>query len=273
MNFEYNVEKIKSVLNDFYHITKIKTVILGSDFSRIASVPPSDCSFCTAMSQNPTSDGMCQRCTHNSLLLCQKKRALIVYTCHAGLIEAVAPIFMDDIIVGYIMLGQVLKRGSDVEKIIAYSQCYIGTEAETYLRELEDKSDDDISAAARMMQSCVCYLLINKLIKEDYGNILLELRKYIEENPTADLSSNTLCKKFAVSRNYLYKISNTYFGMPIASYVRLKRLKHAQQLIREGCSVTLAAERAGFNDYGYFGKLFKRYIGQTPLKAKRDVSK
>jgi AraC-like DNA-binding protein len=56
--------------------------------------------------------------------------------------------------------------------------------------------------------------------------------------------------------------------MPIASYVRFKRLKQAEQLIKDGSSVTLAAERTGFTDYGYFGKLFKRYIGKTPLKSK-----
>ena len=268
MNFEYNVEKIKSVLWDFYHITKIKTVLLNSDFSVIATVPLNDSTFCTAMSENPASQSMCQKCTHDNLLLCQKKHALIVYTCHAGLIEAVAPIFMDDIIVGYIMLGQVLKLNSDIEKIIQYSQYYAGQEVKDYLGKLEVKSDEDIFAIARMMQSCVCYLLINKLIKEEHGNVLLKLRKYIEDNPAADLSSNALCKRFGVSRNYLYKISNTYFGMPIASYVRFKRLKYAEQLIKQGCSVTHAAERAGFNDYGYFGKLFKRYIGKTPLKAK-----
>lgn len=268
MNFEYNVERIENVLQDFYQITKIKTGILSSDFSSIAAVPACECAFCAAMHENPTARTMCQKCTRDSFLLCQKRRELVVYNCHAGLIEAVAPIFMDDIIVGYIMLGQVLKQDSDKENIIAYSAPYVGMKAKEYLGELEEKSDADISAAARMMQSCVCYLLINKLITEEHGNVLLELRKYIEDNPTADLSSNALCKVFHISRNYLYKISNTYFGMPIASYVRIKRLKYAEQLIKEGCSVTLAAERAGFNDYGYFGKLFKRYIGKTPLKAK-----
>ena len=269
MNFEYDVEKIKSVLKDFYHITKMKTVVLGSDFSPIATVPAEDCAFCAAMDQNAVSSEKCRACTHNSLLLCQKNHELIVYHCHAGLIEAVAPIFMDDIIVGYIMLGQVLSLNSDPEKIVAYSAPFVGAAAKKYLAELEAKSDEDISAAARMMQSCVYYLLVNKLIKEEHSNVLLELRRYIEENPGADLSTNALCKRFSISRNYLYKISNTYFGMPIASYVRMKRLKFAQQLIRQGCSVTLAAERAGFNDYGYFGKLFKQYIGTTPLKAKQ----
>lgn len=268
MNYEYDVKKIETVLEDFYKIAKFKTVLYDSDFTPLSAFPLEECTFCKEMSKNPISLERCQECTRNSLLICQKELKPIIYNCHAGLVEAVAPILMDDIIVGYIMLGQVLKDNNNLSSIIEYSQKFIGTKAEDALNELTAKSEDEILAAVRMMQGCAYYLLLNKFIKEKHGNMLLEVKKYIEENPAADLSSNTLCKKFDISRTYLYKLSNTYFGMPIASFVRLKRLQYAERLIKEGCSVTMAAERAGFCDYGYFGKIFKRYIGKTPLKAK-----
>lgn len=268
MNFEFDVEKIDSVLQNFYTVTKIKTVLCSSDLSLITAFPFEECAFCSALEKNMASKTLCKQCTKTALLRCQKERKLLIYTCHAGLIEAVAPIFMDDIIVGYIMLGQVLSVDSDKEQIARYAAPYIGDAAEEYLNQLTAKSAKEIYASTAMMQSCVCYLLMNKLIKEEQGNLLLNLKDYIENNLTCDLSADALRKKFAISRNSLYKVSNTYFGMPIAQYVRIKRLKYAEALIQDGCSVTLAAEKAGFNDYGYFGKLFKQYIGKTPLKAK-----
>ena len=268
MTFEFDVEKIDDVLQNFYTVTKIKTLLCSSDLSTITAVPFEECAFCAALAKNKTAKALCDHCTKNALLRCQKERKLLIYTCHAGLIEAVAPIFMDDIIVGYLMLGQVLKTDSDQTQIAQYAAPYIGQAAMDYLKELVAKSDAELHAAIAMMQSCVCYFLMNKLIKEEHGNLLLELKDYIENNPAADLSADGLRKHFAISRNSLYKISNTYFGMPIAQYVRLKRLKYAQALIEQGHSVTLAAEKAGFNDYGYFGKLFKQYIGKTPLQAR-----
>lgn len=268
MQFEFDVEKITKVLQNFHTVTKIKTVLCASDLSVIAAFPPEECAFCTAMAKNKSSKVLCDSCTKNALLKCQKEGKLLIYTCHAGLIEAVAPIFMDDIIVGYIMLGQVLKVDSSKDRIARYAAPYIGDAARAYLDQLAAKSAEEIFASTAMMQSCVCYLLMNKLIKEEQGNLLLELKEYIETNPTADLSADALQKKFAISRNQLYKLSNTYFGMPIAKYVRIKRLTYAQKLIQNGCSVTLAAEKAGFNDYSYFGKLFKQHMGKTPLKAR-----
>lgn len=268
MNFEFDVDEINSVLQNFYTVTKIKTVLCASDLSVITAVPFEECAFCTAFAQNKASKVLCDQCTKNALLKCQKEQKLQVYTCHAGLIEAVAPILMDEIIVGYMMLGQVLKSGSSKARIAQYAAPYIGDKAGLYLNELVAKTDEEIHAAIAMMQSCVCYFLMNKLIKEEQGNLSLQLKEYIENNPAADLSADALRKKFAISRNSLYKISNTYFGMPIAQYVRIKRLTYAQTLIQSGCSVTSAAEQAGFADYSYFGKLFKQYLGKTPLKAK-----
>ena len=269
MQFDFNVEKITEVLQNFYTVTKIKTLLCASDLSVIAAFPLEECAFCTALAENKASKALCDSCTKNALLRCQKEGKLLIYTCHAGLIEAVAPIFMEDIIVGYMMLGQVLKASSDKEQIARYAAPYIGNKAENDLNLLVAKSEEEIHAATAMMQSCVCYLLMNRLIKEEQGNLSLQLKEHIEHNMTADLSADALCKKFALSRNQLYKISNTYFGMPIAKYVRIKRLSYAQNLIQNGCSVTAAAEKAGFSDYSYFGRLFKQYLGKTPLQTKR----
>lgn len=268
MNFEFDVDKINSVLQNFYTVTKIKTVLCASDLSVITAFPFSECAFCAALEKNKDSKALCNQCTKSALLRCQKERKLLIYTCHAGLIEAVSPIFMDDIIVGYIMLGQVLKADSSKDRIAQYAAPYIGDRAGQYLNELVAKTDKEIYAATAMMQGCVCYLLMNRLIKEEQGNLSLQLKEYIENNMTADLSADALRKKFAISRNQLYKISNTYFGMPIAKFVRIKRLTYAQTLIQRGCSVTSAAEQAGFTDYSYFGRLFKQHIGKTPLKTK-----
>lgn len=268
MNFEYNVKQIEEILHSFYTVTKIKTVIYNSDFSVITAVPYNECAFCSALSHNPDSNEKCRKCTMDGLNLCRQKNSLIVYKCHAGLIEAVAPIRSNDIIVGYIMLGQVLKDGSNRKEIIDYASSYIGIKSEKFFDELTVKSEEEILAAAKIMESCVCYLLMNKFIYEENGNLLLKICNYIEENPTADLSAAAICRYFKINRNYLYKISNTYLGMPIAAFVRNKRLRYAQTLIKDGCSVTEAAEKAGFNDYGYFGKIYKAYFNKTPGQSR-----
>lgn len=272
MYFEYNVEKIENLLKDFYLITKIKTVFYDSDFNVIAAVPYEECAFCDAMSKNEETRLKCDYCTKNGLFNCRREGKLVIYHCHAGLVEAIAPIKSSDVILGYIMLGQVLQeddKENRAEDIICYATEYIGNQAQSCFNELKLKSSAEIQASTKIMESCVCYLLMNNIIAQKQVNTVFEISRYIEENPAADLSVNALCSRFNMSRNSLYRTSNIYFGMTIASYVRNKRLRYAQKLIKEGQLVTIAAEQAGFYDYGYFGKIFKRYIGKTPTQIRK----
>lgn len=270
MSFDYDARRIQRVLQDFYRITKVKSVIIDSNFRLVAMAPSNECPFCAAMAEVPAAKALCDKCTQSNLLLCQKNQKALLYTCHAGLVEAVAPIFMDDMIVGYSMVGQVLQADASLEAIITYAKPFLGNQAEESLLQLDRKEEEELSAILRMMEGCVCYLLMNKLVKEEQDNPVLKIKEYLESSPQADLSTQALCRRFGISRNRLYRLSRTYFGMPIASYVRYKRLRHAQELIRRGSPLPLAAEQAGFSDYGYFGKLFKRYLGTTPLKAKKQ---
>jgi len=272
MAFIYNQEELLKLMQNFHIITGIKIAICDHEVKTIAAVPYKECSFCTALSEVPTARQMCYESTIEGCLLSKKQKGLNIYKCHAGLIEAVTPIFIGDIIVGYMILGQVLDaadKESRAEEIISYASQFIGDEAKPCFSSLVCKSGLEITAAAQIMQSCVCDLLMNHVIKEGGGKLAFELTRYIEEHLSEDLSVNTLSQKFKVSRNTLYRIADTYLGMPIARYVRQKRIEKAEELIKSGVSVTDVSERLNFCDYGYFGKVFKAVTGKTPTDIKK----
>ncbi|MBE6730025.1 MAG: helix-turn-helix domain-containing protein, partial [Ruminococcaceae bacterium] len=271
MYIKYDTNQIENLLSEFYTLTKIKTVFFDSRLNVISAVPFEECSFCDAFSKSEDGKKKCFYCTKDGLRRCFEKNSAIIYQCHAGLIEAVAPVRFHDVIVGYIMLGQVLRkkdREENADNMIKYAERYMGDNAKKYFDELICKSETEIHAAAKIMESCVCYILMHNIIDKGQDSIVFELGRFIEENPMEDLSVDSLCRRFNISRNALYKISKTYFGMPIAYYVRKKRLEYAKKLIEDGASVTIAAEQSGFYDYGYFGKIFKNYFGKTPSMVK-----
>lgn len=270
MNIAYDVRRIEEYMQAFYRLTHIKSVVWDSQFTAIAAAPSEESTLCTALHRHPTARALCAQCTQKGLERCRRERRAVVYTCHAGLTEAVTPILMGDIIVGYMMLGQVRLADSDPAAIEAYVTPYVGQAAADYIQVLESRDETAINDSLRMLQGCTGYLLMNRLIKEDHGGMAVKLSRYIESHPTDDLSTNGLCARFGLSRNRLYRLSNTYFGMPIARYVRQKRLQYAQERIGKGVSVTQAAADAGFADYGYFGKLFKQYHGKTPMQARNE---
>lgn len=161
-----------------------------------------------------------------------------------------------DVIVGYIMLGQILKTNNAQNNLVEYAFGYLGDNTEKLLKSVVRKSEKEIKAAVKIMESCICYILMNKVIQEQNGDTVFSITKYIDEHLSEPLTVGKLCQNFKISRNMLYHISDTYFGMPIATYIRIKKIQKAKQLLQEGLSVTLVAEMTGFMDYGYFGKFF-----------------
>lgn len=273
MNFTYDRQRLIEWMTDFYSLTKIKTAVYDNDFNYILGFPENDSAFCTAVKGDPLGCKNCHLCTKSAIEAVRKTNALSIYTCHAGLIEAVAPIRINGVIVGYMMLGQIFEKQHSehaLRKIAAAAEAYSLSQVEEHVRLLTTKSDSEIKAASKIMESCVCYLLMNQVIKENDGGIAFRLNDYIEEHLGDHVTVGDLCKRFAISRNALYKISKTYFGMPVAQYVNQKRIEKATKLIRDGVSVTDVADITGFCDYGYFGKTFKKLTGITPTQLKTD---
>ncbi len=253
-------------MNDFYSLTKIKTAIYDNNFNIIFGVPQEDSKFCIAIKNSPNGLKNCDLCTRNAIQGVREKNSLTIYKCHAGLIEAVAPIRINSVIVGYMMLGQICEKNDKAfkEGNVIYKEKYSIDNFKECVNSLTVKSYSEIKAASKIMESCVCYLLMNHVIMESDGSIAFDINNYIMENLSHSLTGKELCMQFKISRNMLYKISDTYFGMPIAKYINLKRIEKAKELIKEGVSVTRVAEITGFCDYGYFGKVFKKVTGVTP---------
>lgn len=253
-------------MNDFYLLTKIKTAIYDNNFNIIFGVPQEDSKFCVAIKKSPNGLKNCDLCTRNAIREVRKKNSLTIYKCHAGLIEAVTPIRINSVIVGYMMLGQICEKSDKAfqEEKEIYNEKYSINNLKECVNSLTVKSYSEIKAASKIMESGVCYLLMNQVIKEEKGSIAFDINNYIKENLSRSLTGKELCEKFKISRNMLYKISDIYFGMPIAKYINLKRIEKAKELIKDGVSVTKVAEITGFCDYGYFGKVFKKVTGVTP---------
>lgn len=272
MKLKLEHEKLTNILMDFYTLSHIRIVIYDSSFQRIAAYPERSSDFCSLLKQNYESKMLCRKSETESCIICSKKNSLHVYQCHAGLTEAVAPIKMNDIILGYIMFGQILRVNSDTESILEYASKYIDDQTllQNSFSKLKVRDDRQIQAIANIMQACTSYLWVNELIKMDSENSVYILTDYINEHLCEDLSVDNLCSLLNISRVKLYEIAHKYYGMSIAKYILKKRIEKAAQLLSDpDCYVRDAAINVGFYDYNYFSKVFKKEMGITPIKYKK----
>lgn len=275
MNIKLDQSRLLDLLHNFYTLSHVRTVIYDSDFQRVAAYPEHSSDFCSLLKKNAQFKCKCRQDEKKACEICNKSNSLYIYYCHAGLIEAVAPIKMNDMILGYIMFGQIVHKSTLPEQILDYASDFIDDTdlLQKAFSKLKIRTDKQINAVASIMQASTSYLWISELIKVENENHVYLLTNYINDNIDQDLSVDTLCSLLRVSRIRLYEIAHKYYGMSIGKYVRQKRVSLAAAALTErNMSVQEAAKLVGFYDCNYFSKVFKRETGLNPTQYKKNFS-
>ncbi|MGM9682418.1 MAG: PocR ligand-binding domain-containing protein, partial [Eubacteriales bacterium] len=127
LNICFDLDKLSALMTHFYNLTKIRIVMYDDKFHQILSVPDSDCAFCSAIKKNAVLNERCASCDGNARADCLESDRIHLYTCHAGLTEAISPVRINGIILGYIMLGQIIDKAEKKKKkeeLLGYAQQY-----------------------------------------------------------------------------------------------------------------------------------------------------
>lgn len=90
------------------------------------------------------------------------------------------------------------------------------------------------------------------------------LVQYVNEHLFEDLSLSLLCQRFHFSKSQLTRQFRNATGSTLWNYVLIKRLMHAQHLMREGTTPGKACEQCGFQDYSAFYRAYKKRFGLSP---------
>lgn len=97
--------------------------------------------------------------------------------------------------------------------------------------------------------------------KENVG----EIQFYLCEHMKEELSLGAVAERFHFSEPYFCALFKKGTGMSVIHFIQHIRIHYGAYLIRHsGKKHQEISEDVGFGNYSYFGKLFKKYIGQTP---------
>lgn len=108
------------------------------------------------------------------------------------------------------------------------------------------------------------------LSESDEQPLRQKILQHIADNLAADLSVQTLCRSFAVSKSELYRILRTQAPDGVATYVRKLRVSKACRLLRGTTKPMwkIAAE-VGYENPDYFLRVFKKEVGMCAGKYRK----
>lgn len=272
MKLNYNEKELHQLLQDFHDLTRLTLTLYDPEGEWIFSYPTKENYFCNCIKTSPEGAALCEASDRASFEAAKASGECVIYKCHAGLIEATAPIVSDGFTIGYLMMGQVANAASpeQLQSLIEHAlHKYHLNEAENdswkqYAAATPCISDTQIHAAARIMEACISSILYKKLISIEKQQFEQNINTYILNHLTEDLSVDRLCEHLHLSRRKLYEYSEEFLHCSIAKYIKKMRLQHAQTLLSEtNLPISTISEQCGFSDYNYFCRIFKQENGMS----------
>lgn len=275
MTVNYNAEKLKKALWDFYNATGINIVLLRDDFSYIEDISPRvNNSYCKLIHSNPEGNKTCKASDMALLEKCRITKKPQTHVCPAGLIDIALPIIHKDTILGYILFGA-MKSGESFSHVCDYlSGLGLDTNRMSiYFDELYEYNSAKIKSISSIAEMLIKYILLENLLKPFYNEKNASVLEYIEKNLDKPLSIQSISKNSNISKSVLYKYFHASFGCTVSEYINKLRIEKSMDLLTTtDYSIEQISQLCGFSSVSYYGRTFKKLVSKTPFKYRKEFS-
>ena len=272
----FDIHNLETLLKDFYTVVGIRISIFDDNFNLVTEFPKIAPTFCNNIRK--TEEGMkaCRECDIAACRRAKKLRKAHIYTCHAGITEAITLIQVGGGILGYAILAHMLPaEGYEqaVENACTLAENYGVPKARniTAVSGISKRSAEEIDSAVHLLDAIASYVYITNLVQWRNDDISSGIERFIKDNIGERLNSDIICKRFNCSRSSLYQLSVKAFGMSIMKYISYCRIEKAKAMLLEGQTIAMTAEACGFDEYNYFCKVFKKNTGLSPTEFRKGA--
>jgi AraC-like DNA-binding protein len=191
--------------------------------------------------------------------------------------ETILPIVYEDVLIAYIQIGQFRDeegRYSSEDKLKEVAELY-GFSLQKLLALYETLpvvSSEKLNSLYRVVDIIVKSFWLDGLITCKRSMLSIKIERYIDEHLEEKIGLNDICNEFFISKNTVYRLFHEEFHSTVNDFIITKRLKQAQELLQseQELNITQIATLCGFPDYNYFIRLFKKHVGITPLRFRKE---
>lgn len=274
----FDLNKLNALLKDFYTLTQIRITVFDDTFRELAAYPAQIVSFCQIIRTNADAKKECMNCDRHACEIASVRRAPYTYRCHAGLTESIAPLYLGNIVIGYLLFGHVFSYPSheegweNIRKLCASYHLNMGA-LKTAVYERPLISEEYITSASHILQPVASYLCLERMVTLHQKNLPVQIDEYILEHFTENIDVSHICEKFQIGKTSLYEIAKQNYGIGISEHIRNLRIEKAKALLVDHPEMRISeiAAECGFDDYNYFITVFKRVTGQPPKQFRRQA--
>ena len=274
MKVTFDIEKLEKLMSDFYNCMHITIALFDNDLNYVTGAGTAQ-PYCDLIRTTPSLWECCNCSDRDHAEEARTSRSTIVYTCHAGIVESVTPIFYGETLIAYLMLGKFRdaeEKYSSADVVANVAKMYnLNQEEILFLyRNLPVYTHSYVNSAIAILEACICYIGSEHYIHLHRSALAAQIEKYVEDNLSAEITVNDLVKQFHVSKQILYSIFKIEFNDTIKNFILKKRIEKARYLLTTTQNpISDIATAVGFIDYNYFIRFFKKKVGESPLQYRK----
>mgnify|MGYP000521143629 CR=1 FL=1 len=94
--------------------------------------------------------------------------------------------------------------------------------------------------------------------------LMNKAKNYINENYKEDITLDDICNEINLSKYHFLRLFKQTFFISPHSYLMIRRVEAAKQLLQFGNSIIETSFKCGFNDQSHLSRRFKAITGITP---------
>lgn len=117
-------------------------------------------------------------------------------------------------------------------------------------------------------------LLVKNFTYDNYSYLIRSVVNYINQHLSSELSLATLAAEFDKNASYLSNEFKKEVGDTLTTYINKHRILASLRYFNTtDMSVAEVSVAVGYTDMGYFSRLFRKHVGQSPREYKKMLDK
>lgn len=276
MNILFDEERLRRLIANLKTLTGIPANILdpeGRDINLFRGHPP----FCRLLNDLPEGHARCVKCDMEHVRGCAAGKGFSFYRCHAGICEAVMPLYGEKDPLAYLIFGCYLDDSpidGQWERTRALLDWWPdGPDAlKQAFFQFRQYSLQEIRAYAETLEALSSYIQLKGMILTTEQTDLQKLELYLDQHYMEKLSLASISQQLHIGRTKLCALAKQLSGgQTLSRLITRRRIAAAKRLLlQSGLPISAVGDAVGISDYNYFSKVFRASTGMTPSAFRKN---
>ena len=277
MNILFDEERLRKLIANLKILTGVPSNILdpeGRDLHPFRGHPP----FCRAINDLPEGHERCVACDRCKIQHYTAEKGFQFYRCHAGICEAVMPLYDKKNPLAYLAVGCYLDD-SPIEEQWQNTRSLLdwwpdGPDAlKDAFFQFHQYSRQEILAYTETLEALSSYIQLKGMILTTEQTDLQKLELYLDQHYMEKLSLASISKELHIGRTKLCALAKELSdGRTLSHLIAQRRIGAAKRLLlQSSLPISAIGEAVGISDYNYFSKVFRSATGMTPSAFRKDA--